>query len=46
MELMTIMLYGFLFLIGIWTLILLAGSSTQNYCRSLREPMGDDEDDK
>ena len=36
----------FLLFFFIFALLALAGSSTQNYCRCIREPRGDDDDDE
>jgi hypothetical protein len=40
-----IILYVMLCIAGICALLALAGAGTQNYCRCIREPRGDDEDD-
>lgn len=41
---MNILLGIFLLLFFIFVLFALAGSSTQNYCRCIREPRGDDDE--
>lgn len=37
-------LFIILFGVGIWSLLCLAGSGTQNYCHYIREPRADDDD--
>ena len=41
---MNILLGLILFFIFIFAFLALAGPSTQNYCRCIREPQGDDDD--